>query len=379
MLNLSSLFYSTTEAPIFLNNITLEPDAEAFMASAREDVRQCLRKRLPEVLHELGHDEVAVSPRFFPQGSWSYKTLNKPAWPQQQADIDDGVYLPLSFVQTAGRPSVASAVFFQATQTALAPLVKAKHWKLITNKPTCIRIEIAANAHLDIPLYAIPDKEFETLSKAALAKYGYDSFAEALLMAERDAWTELPQNQVLLAHREEDWIESDPRQVTKWFRNQVEIHGEQFRRCVRYLKAWRDFQWESGGPSSILLMAAAALHFEKRERRDDLALLDVVAKLPAAFRAGIDDPVDSSKSLTDRLGTTGVKEVIAKLETLERFLRGALNASDSSQACTWVINQLGKRFPNQPSRIVQAGIAATVLAAPATVQASKLVGRSQAG
>ena len=122
-----------------------------------------------------------------------------------------------------------------------------------------------------------------------------------------------------------------------------------------------------------------ALHFEKRERRDDLALLDVIAKLPAAFRNGVNDPVDDKKSLTDRLGAAGVTEAIAKLETLERYLRGALSASDATQACTWVINQLGKRFPNQPSRIAQAAIAVTVLAAPATAQASKLVGRSQAG
>jgi len=378
MQNLSSLLYSSTETPTFLGNITLGKDAEACLTSAREDVRQCLRTRLPSVLREAGYAEAAVTPRFFPQGSWSYKTLNKPAWQQQQADIDDGVYLPLSFVQEAGRPSIASAVFFKATQAALAPLVKEKNWKM-TEKPTCIRIEISANAHLDLPLYAIPDLEFDTLQKAALAKYGYDSFAEALSLSERDAWTELPEDQVLLAHREEDWIKSDPRQVTNWFRGQVDIHGEQFRRCVRYLKAWRDYQWQTGGPSSILLMAAAALHFEKRDRRDDLALLDVVAKLPAALRKGVKDPVDDSKSLTDRLGGAGVKDAAAKLEDLEKYLRGALNASDSAQACAWVIHHLGNRFPNQPSRAVKVAIAATVLSAPATVQASKLVGRSQAG
>ena len=379
MLNLSSLLYSTTEVPTFQGNITLAQASEAYMVSARADVRDCLRKKLPEVLREAGHHDLAVTPRFFPQGSWSYHTLNKPAWSHQQADIDDGVYLPLSFVQSTGRPSVATEILFNAAQVALAPLVREKHWKLITDKSTCIRIEISPDAHLDIPLYAIPDHEFETLNKAALAKYGYKSFADAMLFAERDAWTELPANQVLLAHREENWIESDPRQVTKWFRTQIDIHGEQFRRCVRYLKAWRDFQWESGGPSSILLMTAMALHFEKRERRDDLALLDVIAKLPAAFRNGVNDPVDDKKSLTDRLGAAGVTEAIAKLETLERYLRGALSASDATQACTWVINQLGKRFPNQPSRIAQAAIAVTVLAAPATAQASKLVGRSQAG
>jgi hypothetical protein len=78
-------------------------------------------------------------------------------------------------------------------------------------------------------------------------------------------------DKVLLAHRECNWMPSDPRPVKEWFLGEVEAKGEQFRRVVRYLKAFRDWRWSSGGPASILLMAAAAPLFEKRDRRDDLA------------------------------------------------------------------------------------------------------------
>jgi hypothetical protein len=64
----------------------------------------------------------------------------------------------LSFVSQTKRPSTATTVFFAAAEEALKPLVEEKRWKLVTDKPTCIRIVIAAYAHIDIPLYAIPDK-----------------------------------------------------------------------------------------------------------------------------------------------------------------------------------------------------------------------------
>lgn len=126
------------------------------------------------------------------QGSWAYKTLNSPAQTPQQADIDDGAYLPLSFVAQAGKPSLASAVSFAAAEEALRPLVKSNGWVLKTDKPTCIRIIISSLAHIDVPLYAIPDGDFETLQKAALSIYGYLTFDEAIKRAERDTWIALP-------------------------------------------------------------------------------------------------------------------------------------------------------------------------------------------
>ena len=198
-------------------------------------------------------------------------------------------------------------------------------------------------------------------------------------MAERDAWTALPADKVLLAHRECNWMPSDPRPVKEWFLGEVEAKGEQFRRVIRYLKAFRDWRWSSGGPASILLMAAAAPLFEKRDRRDDLALLDVVAALPARLRAGVNNPVDQSESLTVRLGKEGVEEAAKAFEALGKVLRGATDAGSPSQACVWMQGEFGPRFPNEPDRVKVVSVAATIAAAPATAGPSELVGRTKAG
>ena len=379
MQNLSSLFHTDVEDSTLLKNITLgKPECE-FILEAKEAVRKQLRVGLPALMKEAGYEAEAVLPRFFTQGSWAYKTLNAPAHlPPQQADIDDGAYLPLSFMTETGRPRAASQVFFQAAEAALAPLVKERGWVLVREKATCIRIIISRFAHIDIPLYAIPDDQFEQLRKAAMA-YQYDSLDHAVAKAERDAWTALPRDKVLLAHREKGWIPSDPRPVKRWFEDEVDRLGEQFRRCVRYLKAFRDWQWVTEGPASILLMAAAAPVFETRDRRDDLALLDVVEAMQEQLRKGVCNPVDPSESLTQRLGEEGVADAIAKLQQLENYLRGALHGSNSSQACEWMQQQFGPRFPNAPERVKSTSPAATVQAAPAAAVATPLFGRTKAG
>lgn len=380
MLNLSPLFFTTIDNESCMHDkLDLSSEQLAKIASARTDVRDCLRSGIPRVLRASGYTEDVPQPRFFTQGSWAYKTLNSPAQRPQQADIDDGCYLPMSFVSQTRRPSTAATVFFAAAEEALKPLIEEKGWKLVTDKPTCVRIVIASYAHIDIPLYAIPDEEFVTLAKASMERYGYDSLTEALSMAERDVWTALPTDTVLLAHRECNWMSSDPRPVKEWFLGEVDAKGEQFRRVVRYLKAFRDWKWPSGGPASILLMAAAAPLFEKRDRRDDLALLDVVAALPARLREGVNNPVDESESLTDRLGQAGVEEAAQAFEEFEKVLRGATGSSSSSQACIWLQGAFGSRFPNEPDRVKVVSVAATIAAAPATAGPSELVGRTKAG
>jgi hypothetical protein len=334
---------------------------------------------MQEVLKNNGYTGRKIEPRFFTQGSWAYKTLNRPCHtPPQQSDVDDGAYLPLSIMKGTSRPSIASAILFSAAEKTLEPLVLSKHWKLITDKPTCIRVEISNLAHIDIPLYSIPDEEFVQMQLAAESR-GYDSVHKAFAMDQRDSWSVLPTDKVLLAHREKDWIQSDPRPVKDWFVEQIEDRGEQLRRVVRYLKAFRDKQWSSGGPSSILLMAAATPIFENRDGRDDLALLDVVAKLPEVLRDGVVNPVDTKESLTERLGVEEVEIAAKKFEMLHQYLSGSIHATDSSQACLWMRDMFGSRFPNRPDLVKLVSVAATISATPAQVGPNELVGRTKAG
>lgn len=356
MLNLNSLFFTGDDEESCLHRSLdlLLPERE-HIAKAKLEVRMCLKAGIPRILKERGYADIVPQPRFFTQGSWAYKTINAPAKHPQQADVDDGCYLPLSFLTQTRRPSVAASLFFEVAEAALTPLVEMQGWRIIPGKSTCVRIEISKQAHIDIPLYAIPDVEFATLTAKAL-DHAFESFNEALARAERDAWTALPRDSVLLAHREHNWIESDPRPVKEWFLREVDERGEQLRRVVRYLKAFRDWNWISGGPTSILLMAAAVPAFEKNDRRDDLALLHVVQRLPDSLRKGVNNPVDDSESLTERLRNSDkekdlVEESVFAFKRFEGQLGGAIAASSAPQACEWMRQAFGSRFPNCPDRV----------------------------
>lgn len=385
MLNLSALFYTEVECESCLfGNLNLRDDDRKDIAEAKNQVRMALRDGIPRVYAAEGNPGKVPQPRFFTQGSWAYKTLNAPAqWPQQ-ADVDDGCYLPLSFLKQTDSPSVAADVFFGVAERALADLVREKGWKL-SGKPTCIRVEISDLAHIDIPLYAIPDNEFETLVKAENSLHASLEGIRAM-----DSWEGLPKTKVLLAHRDEGWMHSDPRPVKEWFVDQVEIRGEQLRRVVRYIKAYRDWTWKSGGPSSILLMAAAAPLFVKQDRRDDQALVDVVKQLPAALRKGVSNPVNPKESLTDRLRASSkdvdmVEQAALQFEDLGRRLQATLDAGNAEQACAWLRGLFGPRFPDRPDRVkvsaapVASSVAAAIASSPAIAGPSELIGRTRAG
>lgn len=388
MLNLSALFYTEVESePCLFGNLNLRDNDRRDIAAAKNEVRTALRDGIPRIYAEEGHPGKVPQPRFFTQGSWAYKTLNAPAQRPQQADVDDGCYLPLSFLTLTDSPSVAADVFFGVAERALADLVKEKGWKL-SGKPTCIRVEISDLAHIDIPLYAIPDVQFETLVKAENARRATMDGVYNVSEATIESWDDLPDTKVLLAHRVEGWMHSDPRPVKEWFVDQVETRGEQLRRVVRYIKAYRDWTWKTGGPSSMLLMAAAAPLFVKQDRRDDQALVDVVKQLPAALRKGVSNPVNPEESLTDRLRAANdevdlVEQAALQFEDLGRRLQAALDAGNADQACTWLRGLFGPRFPDRPDRVratvAASAVAAAIAASPAIAGPSELVGRTRAG
>lgn len=377
MLNLSTLFHTTVEdKEAFLDNLNLAPTDKSQLETARVEIRNCLREGIPAVLQSQGFEGEVPRPRFFTQGSWSYKTLNAPAKRPQQADLDDGVYLPLTFIKQTNRPSTASQIFFAAAEETLRPLVKKNSWTMNTDKATCIRIEISTVAHIDIPLYAIPDDQF-LLLKASMESRGFDNIAEAVAKAELDVWTALPADSVLLAHREDDWKKSDPRPLRDWFVGEVEVKGVQLRRVVRYLKAFRDWCWSEGGPSSILLMATAAPLFKAEHGRDDIALLTVASGIPASLRAGVANPTDANESLTDRLGADMVEEAAVAFETFAKWLRSALDCSDPALACNWMIEKFGERFPYEPGWVKVQSVQATVASVAPVPAASEIVGRNK--
>jgi hypothetical protein len=273
-------------------------------------------------------------------------------------------------MKSTGAPSRASALFFVAAEVALASLVRERGWKLNRTKDLCIRIEIHPRAHVDIPLYAISSDQFVLLKRAFDARSARALTTDAFDQEDEDLWANVPNDKVLIAHRTRGWQKSDPRPLKLWFEHAVAQHGQQLRRIVRDVKAYRDFQWVNGGPASLLLMVATVEVFEAHARRDDLALLNVVERLPLLLRTGVAHPVDSAESLTGRLGLSGVEEAAQKFELLATCLRGSIWSVEPRLACESLVERFGERFPNEPHRVVVQPVAPSVPCAAARVRAA---------
>lgn len=389
MPNLSPLLYSTKDRigddyPTFLKSLDLTSEEKQDITSARLAIRGALREKLPGVLRDKGYEGEICDPKFFIQGSWAYKTLNRPCQtPPQQSDVDDGVYLPLSIMKEENKPHLAIGDFFDGVREVLEPLCEANGWKVGT-KTTCVRVEISTFAHIDLPLYAIPDEQYRIL-KASMEARGMPMMDSITANAATQSWKKLPSDKILLAC-ETGWIVSDPLAMKEWFDREVEdVDGDgekQLRRVVRYIKAFRDNHWEKRGPSSILLMAAAYPLFEFKYKRDDQALLNVVTGIPKALRDGVQSPIDPDVYLTDALSKDEIEEAAEKFETFAKYLKAAIEAKDKQTACLWMRHMLGDRFPNHPELIDDKPVSA-LPAAMAAIEPERgemeIVKRTKAG
>lgn len=376
-LNLHSLLDTRVEGRVaFLDNLTLDPQERKLMLSARTDIRQRLKARLPKRIQkkaeDAGQGQIDVpEPRFFTQGSWAYKTLNAPCRAPQQADLDDGAYLPFSYIESQP-PAQMSALLFEAVEEVLSELADDKGWEIDTSNDNCTRLIIDSDKHIDVPVYSISDSEFETLVKASMEMYrfGMESFAldsaDSDERADEQDWDLMPTEGVLMATKNRGWQNSDPRPIRDWVVEQVELKGEQLRRVMRYLKAWRDFQkWDKDDPKSILLMVAADAAFDIAiDKRDDLALLKVLQRLPDILRGKVinpattDKPLDEQEDLAKRLDNKGIREdVISRIEHFAGQLEYAIDSCGvPSKACEILIELLGNRVPNDPERVTQSTV-----------------------
>jgi hypothetical protein len=379
MANVAKLLHSYGDAPSFLKNLQLTDDDHSELKAARAKIRRCLKSEFAKT--SKAELNVVVQPRFFTQGSYAYKTINEPAWtPPQQMDLDDGAYLPMTFVQ-GDRPTVAAGAFFTVVDRALQELAKAEGWKF-DKKPTCARLIISKDAHVDVPLYAIPDKEFLLLEKAAQARTldgAFDARADAI-----DRWDALPSDCVLLAHREEGWKASDPRKIHDWFIGAVELYGERLRRVCRYLKAWRDHNSpDLDGVSSILLMVCAWEAFEDLGRpnvpdRDDLALLRVAERLPRLLAGPVYNPTDANEEIDARLGDGDRRVAIARAGELDVALTEIIDKCfDPKEAVRQLSGLFGDRIPDRSDFVdVTKAAYAEVRSHPARIAAAPAVGKS---
>ncbi len=375
--NAHSVFYQRAGTADFLHRLNLSDEELKQLRSARDLVRNHLvsafrnwedwlnREPLFVETYQKSLQPPALKPRFRQQGSITYHTINRPAWtPPQEVDLDDGLFLATEMLlREAGQtePAILTGGLFTITRNALSSLCRQQDWA-IELKDTCIRIKLnhGSAAHIDLPIYAIPEKQYQQIedSLTAINKQFATQDASAINLVE-EAYRQLASGEIMLAHRVRGWIRSDPRQLENWFNDAVKRYGDQLRRVCRYLKAWRDHNWEKGGPSSIALMACVVAAYKSNpkhfdENRDDRAVLRVASQLVALFEDRIANPVVPDLYLDDGWDEKGIRSsYIEAAQRLRDSVSGALTQSQSAQqVLSGLSAAFGARIPSDASLVV---------------------------
>lgn len=387
MLKLNKLFLNDGHSESFDEKLPPSAEHRRVLVEAKNAIRDRLRERIRAASTTVLGMTHMVSPRFRTQGSWAYRTCIQPSH-QQEMDWDFGVYLPVAVWADNGPPAPMARLYFELVEKALQQLCKERGWSLIGDKATCVRVKIAAWAHIDVPLYAASEEQFLQVAEKALASaQNSTSFREAAVLSESAEAGEMPEafweqmEGIYLACRSGEWRSSDPEAVALWFNDRVVDHGEQLRRVCRYVKAWRDHQWPNGdGPSSVALMIAVTQTFQFKPRRDDLALEHAAFTLVHALASNLHESgIDGGAEDFNRLNASQRSAASVMASTLVTRLKEARSHSYAMrQGAVDVVRELlGPRIPNDVSLIDTDDGADIVRYTPAaavfapTVQATK--------
>ncbi len=386
MANVSKLLFGAPDNLSLLSKLDLLPAERKRLTDARDKIKATLSAAIEA--NPIGGKK--ITPRFYTQGSYAYRTLNRgDRMPPQQIDLDYGCYLPMSIMKEAKRPDIAAAAFFEIADMALRALARRENWGYDDEKDTCCRLLVSDRIHIDVPLYAIPDDEFKRLHEvAAMKALTTDELSEdfPFMYMGVSGRQILPSDRVMLAHRKDDWQESDPRKIHAWVVEFVRDYGEIARRVCRYLKAWRDHHPALEKVSSLSLMAATFYAFvdfgpDDIPKREDEALALAVAKLPELFNSGeILNPAEKSENLIERLPLQDRRAIVERAMAFAKDLDSVIHTCRNAQvALEKMIAAFGTRIPYRPDFVSTEMPVETVLATPAVIAAQPKVGRSNSG
>ncbi len=389
MLKFHKLFLNNGHALSF--NEVIPPSSIQWqtLVDAKNAIRDHLRASLHAASNQLLDMDRRIGPRFRSQGSCVYRTLIQPAHPGQEMDWDFGVYLPVEIMNA--KPRTAAKTYFDLVEAALAELCRERKWSLDHTKNSCVRVRIAPWAHIDVPLYAVPAREFHTIQERASATAQFHAnLRDSKMLSESTDFAEMPEpfwemiEGVHLATRDGEWKKTDPEEVARWFNDRLEQHGDQLRRVCRYVKGWRDYHWPNcDGPSSVSLMILVARRFVRRERRDDLALEDAACAIHEGVGVGINEPgIDGGDEDFNRLDQSMraqakvmAKDLVDKLRTSRHYASVNL----APDVVRNVRDQFGSRIVDDPSFIELDNSADIVRKSKAMAVPPPLVGSNHSG
>lgn len=274
--------------------------------------RKGLRKQIRAWFSENKSDE--IQPKFHSQGSQQMNTGNNPIVVIENEeklypyDLDDGVYF---IEKEEGNNRRTISEWHNWVHAA----VENYTGKMPEKKDACIRVLFSDGHHIDLPIYYKKGDEIE------------------------------------LAHKEDGWLEADPKAFYEWFN---EHKNTAIERITRLIKGWKNFQENNNSslklPSGFELSILVVDNYVEDDNLDDsfrLTLTSISEELekPGGFKCERPTTPDG-ENLFQSYSFERQSKFLEKLRCLVEDIEKAKKESNFKKATEILRDkQFGNRFP----------------------------------
>jgi len=277
-----------------------------------------------------------TKPKFFIQGSMDTEVATGINPLNEDYDIDDGVYL-----QDINRQSITPETAHKWVYDAVDG-----HTKETKDKSKCVRVIYANNEkHVDLPIYVEEDGIY------------------------------------YLAIKGKGWIENNPKKISKWFQDERKAKGHDFRKAVRYLKAWKDKRENDNSNLELFggfqLSILASDYFpDSYDNLEEMyfKLVDKINDNSWAYPS-LDNPINSLQDTIEYYSEARIKTFKEEFSKMYEQAKDAYEETDSSKKHTKWAKIFGDRFPEPTDDENEAKSCETPLVIKGTTDISKTSGR----
>ncbi|MBZ9631615.1 hypothetical protein LB465_12565 [Salegentibacter sp. LM13S] len=285
MANCNKLFFD------YKNNLKIKREKNDRLKKSKDELRKKIEKHFKEK-----HPEYV--PKFWIQGSYKMKTtiLTK----DDECDLDDGVY----FVRDEG---VSGTTLQSWVKNALEGATSTDN----QHRKKCIRVIYKADYHTDFPVYYFPKEK----------------------------------DHPLLAVKDSDLEESDPKELYEWFNEKKDKNG-QLHRTVKYLKGWGD-NIRRKMPSGLAMTILASNNFSEDER-DDVSLKETLKKIHTSLKNNFSCvvPATPNDDLFEDYDEAKKEDFMNELKSFkDDAIEATENETNQLKASRLWRKHLGEKFP----------------------------------
>lgn len=290
----------------------------------RDIIRRKISDRLSDVFEQEGID--CPSYKFEDQGSYSFGTGIKPL--DGDFDIDQGLYFDTPISRWPDPVQLKELVFKTVEN----------HTRKVSVRRSCITVFYSIDDepcyHVDVAIYSKSKSNPGGMAHIAKGKLNSSPFNRFWEMSDQACLEDMIKNK----HFGED--------------------AAQFRRVVRYLKRWKDYQKSKSELASITGIALTILvynHFTpqykdyfSKSQDDLLALKSTLDNYVSMLRTGTNEiflPVAPYNNLLEKLTEKQLQEFEKKTFELQRSLEKAYQDADPIRSCLELREMFGDDFP----------------------------------